>query len=221
MAGPEPVVEAEYGPSLPALLGPRVRRLPRALRAALAAVGLAAVVAVAVLVVGERGVTDHVRSEAPAFNLRAPDPLREVAPGPGERLRLEERRGDLFLSSFVVRPLSLAPYRGAVEGELPLVAGQMIRREAAARPDFVLVEEGRANVNEVSGYGYVFRARLGGRALYGRVVLLPEPEPGTRRGVILEMLGTPAAGLSGAQDAGAVGELKSTYRSFRFGTERP
>ena len=221
MSNPGPVVEGEYGPSLPALLGPGVRRLPRPLQAVLALAGLAVVVLLAVLLIGERGITDHVREEAPAFNVRAPDRLRSVDPRPGERLRLEERRGDLFLSSFVVRPLSLAPYRGAVEGELPIVAGEAIRREAAIRPGFALIEEGRANVNEVSGYGYVYRARLGGRALYGRVVFLPEPKPGTRRGVILEMLGTPAAGLSGPEDAGAVGELKSTYRSFRFGTERP
>jgi hypothetical protein len=80
-----------------------------------------------------------------------------------------------------------------------------------------------------------FRARLGERRLFGRLVLLPEPAAGedladpsgelenarSRRGVRLLMLATPASGAVRPRDVGARGNLKTPFRSFRFGTEGP
>lgn len=215
---PGPVVQPQYGPTLPEVVGRGGRRrLP--LVAAL-------VVAVAVgIVLASRGGTDEreqVRREPVAFNLRHPPALKELTPRPGEQLRLEQRRGALFLASFTVRRLALPPYAGAVGGALPVLAERYVRAAARRHPGFALVEEGRARINDVPGYGFVFRARLGDRRLYGRVVLLPLPdEPRTRDGVVLEVLGTPAGGVGRAEQAGSAGPAKTALRSFRFGTEPP
>jgi hypothetical protein len=87
-------------------------------------------------------------------------------------------------------------------------------------PDLEPVEEGKTRINRVAGYALVFRASRKPR-LYGRLVLLPEPLPGARDGVKLLLLATPDGGADKAQDVGAVGQLKTPYRSFRFGTEGP
>ena len=52
-------------------------------------------------------------------------------------------------------------------------------------------------------------------------MLLPQPVPGARDGVKLVMLATPTGGADKARDVGTRGELKTPYRSFRFGTEGP
>ena len=72
----------------------------------------------------------------------------------------------------------------------------------------------------MAGYSLVFRASRKPR-LYGRLVLLPEPVPGARTGVKLLLLANPAAGADTARDVGTHGQLKTPYRSFRFGTEGP
>src|SRR5688572_15179585 len=103
----------EFGPSLGDLLAPRWRSLRRGTRRALIA---AAVAVVAVAALGVRAAVggDHefVHREAPTFNLRWHEPLLRVATQPGEYLRLESRRGSLFLESFAVRRLELPAYRG-------------------------------------------------------------------------------------------------------------
>ena len=87
-------------------------------------------------------------------------------------------------------------------------------------PDLEPVEEGKTRINRVAGYSIVFRASRSPR-LYGRVVLLPQPVPGALDGVKLVMLATPDGGADKARDVGTRGELKTPYRSFRFGTEGP
>ena len=49
----------------------------------------------------------------------------------------------------------------------------------------------------------------------------PQPVPGARDGVKLLMLATPKGGAGKARDVGTRGQLKTPYRSFRFGTEGP
>jgi len=66
-----------------------------------------------------------------------------------------------------------------------------------------------------------FRARIGERRLYGRHYLLVEEEPeGRRRGVVIELGSTPAAGTPSATEIGNHGALKTPLRSFRFGEDR-
>jgi hypothetical protein len=213
----------EFGPTLGDLLAPRWRSLRRGTRRALIA---AAVAAVAVGALGVRAAVggDHefVHRSAPAFNLRWHEPLRRVAPQPGEYLRLESRRGSLFLQSFAVRRLELPAYRGNPDGEFPIYAESHIAGLAGRLEGFQRTcdgcGEGKARINDVAGYSINFEAKIGKRTLYGRDVLLVPDEKGARVGVVLEMRATPAARVAGPETVGSGGVLKLPLRSFRFGT---
>ena len=232
------LVLEEHRPTLADLLRPRLARAPRWVRWALAAV----VLLVALLVLwrafagGSSGETHYVHKAPVVFNFRYPDAMHRVAPRSPEIIRVERRRGSLFLDSFAVEPLSLPPFRGDVSGELPIDAEREIAALRKRFPqEFELTREGKARVNAVPGYDVQFRARLGERRLFGRLVLLPEPAAGedladasgelqnarSRRGVRLLMLATPASGAVRSRDVGARGNLKTPFRSFRFGTEGP
>jgi len=195
-----------HRPTLSDLAGPRLARLPRALRIALALLGALLVIALGWLVLRSGTAESRlVHRGVPAFNFKHPESLGRVAPEPGEIVRLERRRDGLFVQSFAVEPLTLPAYEGAIGGALPAFASRYIERLAVRFPGFELVQEGRSNVNYVSGYGVLFQARLGERRLYGRAILLPEPTIAARRGVILMLLATPAAGVSRAEEVGIRG----------------
>jgi hypothetical protein len=188
--------------------------------------GAVAVVAVALAALwafspSNRG-TEYVQREAPAFNFAYTEDMKVVRPQGDEYVRVERRRDDgLFLDSFAVLPLRLPAYRGDVGGYLPAYADRELAALRRRYDELELVQEGKTRVVETPGYSLVWRARDGERRLYGRTVLLPEPVPGTRGGVRLEMVATPAAGAATASDAGARGATKRPYRTFRFGTEGP
>lgn len=214
------LVKPEYGPPLPAL----VRGLPRAGRRTVA--GLAALLLLG-LVVGS-ALRDSVRtvpavvSEPPAFNLIfREDQLRRVAPGPGERLRLETPEGSEAPQRFVVRTLRLPAYRGEAGGALPLFASDLGDRLSAALPGYQPRGEGRTRVNDLPGYQITFQTTLGRRTAYGKRVLLLPDEPGARDGADLELISTRSKGIPRPDAVGANGALKTPLRSFRFGTQRP
>jgi hypothetical protein len=232
------LVLEEHRPTLADLLRPRLARAPRWLRWALAAMLVVVVLLVLwrLLAGGSDGETQYVHRTPVVFNFHYPAPMHRVAARPPEIIRVERRRGSLFLDSFAVEPLSLPPFRGDVSGELPVYAEREIEALRKRFPqDFELTREGKARVNAVPGYDVQFRARLGERRLFGRIVLLPEPAAGedladptgelenarSRRGVRLVMLATPASGAVRPRDVGARGNLKTPFRSFRFGTEGP
>src|SRR4051812_23867631 len=89
------VVREEFGPTLPELLGPRVRALPRAAQVVLAALAGLVVVALAAAVLRPKPDTrTPVLVRRPiAFNLAYPPSLRRVAPRGREILRLETLPG--------------------------------------------------------------------------------------------------------------------------------
>src|SRR3954454_24503778 len=96
------VVRPEFGPTLPELLGPRVRALPRPAQLALAAIAVLVVGALA-LVLGRRGndarTPGDVRATI-ASNLAYLPPIEKVAPRGRETLRLETPRGAADPQSF-------------------------------------------------------------------------------------------------------------------------
>jgi hypothetical protein len=228
----------EHRPTLADLLRPRLARAPRWLRWALAAVLVVVVLLVfwRVFAGESSGETHYVHRGALEFNFRYPDAMHRAPARAPELVRVERTRDGLFLDSFAVEPLALPPFRGNVSGLLPAYADQEIEALRKRFPqDFELTREGKARVNAVPGYDVQFRARLGERRLFGRLVLLPEPAAGedladptgelenarSRRGVKLLMLATPASGAVRPRDVGARGNLKTPFRSFRFGTEGP
>lgn len=168
---------------------------------------------------------DVVRERPLPFNFHHASTLPQVDPRDGELVRLEREVNGKFNQSFAILPLALPDYEGVVGGVLPVLADAERERLAQAYSEFELIEEGKARINDVTGYQLVFRARLGERRLYGRSVLLPEQIDGEpaqpRRGVRLLVESTPAAGVGRAEDAGVRGLNKRPFRSFRFGTEKP
>lgn len=211
------VVQAQYGPTLSQI----VARLPRPARVVLVALVVLLVVgALAIAALTRPDETQIVVRDGETFNLVHGPQLRRVEQ-PGALLALRRERDNLFLDSYVVRDLRLAPYRGAVGGTLPIFAFDYLRdlRKRYGASDLAL--EGRTRINNGIGYQIVLRAKRGPRTLYVRHLLLVPDEPeGARRGVIIELESTPAAGTPNALGTGNAGPLKQAMRSFRFGTSR-
>ena len=210
------VVKPEFGPSLPRLLHARLGLSPRLVTA----LAVALVVAAVGVAFAMRPHDVHlIHRDAPVFNLRYAKVLHRMPPEPGVVLGLEGRRGDLFLQSLTIRPLRLPAYRGAVSGLLPLYSEHHIRALTKRFDGFTPLEEGKARINDAPGYQVGFQAKLGGRTVYGREVLVVPDEPGARDGVAITVLQTHAAGAHAVKDVGTVGAIKKPFRSFRFGTE--
>src|SRR4051812_26406713 len=213
-----PVVRPEFGPTLPELLGPRLRALPRVGQAAVALLALI-VVAVAVYAYATRGSGALQRTvvvRAPvAFNFIYRAPFAKQTPRAGELARVGGRG-----QSFSVRPLRLAPYRGDSSGVLPVLATHLATRMAKTYDDFLVRQEGRANVNRQQGYELLFQFRRGGKLAYGRRMLLMTAPTG-REGADLLMLAPRTPAIPRFDAVGRNGGLKVALRSFRFGTQRP
>lgn len=222
-----PLVKPQYGPSLPALLAPRVRALPRGAQRAVAVGAVLAAVAVlaalALIVVRHDASTRSAVVRKPvAFNLIWTGALVRTTPRGAELLRLTSQPGAANLQRFAAAPLRLPPYRGEPSGLLPLYAETVmlpkIRREF---PGAVVRGEGKARINDLPGYQINFQGTLGGRVVYGRRVALLPDQTGAREGADLELLATRSPAVPRADAVGANGALKTPYRSFRLGTSRP
>jgi hypothetical protein len=241
MAG---VREPGYGPSLPELVGPRLRALTGWQRTALgiALIGLIAVV-VALAIRHEVSIKSYSQSEADArergltaipFHFDYSRKLHLSRP-PGKYVQIERRQGETLVSRFSVSELGLGEQEGLVSGFMPIVATRYERLAARRYEGFRLQFEGRARVNEVEGYQFAFTARLvrpgrTARQLFGREVMLPEPfdptdpgkayPPGRKptRGLVITMLATSLDNVPSPTRVGDEGILQRPYRSFRFGS---
>jgi hypothetical protein len=206
-------VAPEHRPTLREELAP----LPAPARWAVLAVLVVLGAAIAIALLGGGSSTDGrvITHRGPVtFNLRVPPGMNELEPAAGELVHLERKGQD----SIVVSPLELPAYQGDVGGILPVVAARELEALKQRFPDLEPVEEGKARINKAAGYSLSFRVSRSPRQ-YGRLVLLPQPVPGARDGVKLLLLATPAGGAGKATDVGTRGQLKTPYRSFRFGTE--
>jgi hypothetical protein len=216
-------VRPEFGPTLPELLGPRVRALPRPVRIALAAGGALVVLALlwALVLRGDppAKAKRSVIVRAPvAFNFVYRAPFAKQAPQGRELARVGSARGG---QSFAVRELRLPAYRGDAAGFLPRYASQLEAQMARDLPGFRWRLDGRANINKQQGYEIVFQYRgADGQLVYGRRVLLL-PSVTARQGADLWLRAPRSPSIVRADDVGKNGGLKTSLRSFRFGTERP
>jgi hypothetical protein len=213
-------VRPEFGPTLPELLGPRLRALPPALRLGLAALGGFVVVAIFYALVLRGDGADAKRTvvvRSPiAFNFVYRAPFQRLSPQRGELARVGSTS-----QSFAVRDLQLPPYRGDAVGFLPLYAAQQESQMAREFPGFVWRSDGRANINQQQGFEIVFQFRRpGGSLTYGRRVLLL-PSITAREGADILITAPRSPAIVRADDVGRNGGLKTPLRSFRFGTERP
>jgi len=210
-------VKPQYGPSLVQMLAPR----PLVVRLAAAAFAVALLAAVVLIALRTRADETFVLERDPVTYNLVYGPQFHPVQKPGTLLALANDRGGLFLDSYVLRDLRLPAYKGAVGGMLPVYADGYIRRLRTRYDGFEFVAEGRTRVNNGIGYQVTFRARRAGRTLYGRHLLLVEDRPdGLRRGVVVELTSTAAAGTPNAAEIGNHGALKAPLRSFRFGADR-
>ena len=221
------VVRPEFGPTLPEVVAPRLRTLSRGMQVALVA-GVVLAVAAAVVVVSalrdSDGRTQVVVRGPTAFNLLQPRSLERVSPRGGEVLRLQTRSGTAAPQRFTARPLRLAPYRGDVSAALMMLSPRMIDDMRATVPGFVWRGDGKARVNEATGYQILYQAKIGGRTVYGRrVLVVPDVEdaPPPRAGMDLDLRSARSPAVPNIDSVGRNGALKLPLTSFRFGTERP
>jgi hypothetical protein len=210
-------VKPEYGPTLVQMLAPR----SLAVRAGAATLGVLLVAATVALYVSTRPNETFVLERKPVtFNFTY-GPQFHPVPLAGAVVALAHSSDGLFLDSYVIRPLTLPPYRGAAGGMLPIYANGYIDRVRRRYPGFEFVSEGRARINNGIGYEVTFRSKRDGRTLYGRHLLLVEELPdGQRHGIVIELESTPAAGTPNADEIGNHGALKQPLRSLRFGEDR-
>jgi hypothetical protein len=213
-------VRPEFGPTLPELLGPRIRALPRLARLALW--GLAALVVAllvyALLLRGDGATAKRavIVRKPVAFNFVYRAPFRKEAPLKGELARVGSKD-----QSFSVRELRLPAYRGDAVGFLPLYAATLQDQMARDLPGFAWRSDGRANINKQQGFEIVFQFRRSdGRLMYGRRILLL-PTVTARQGADIWAVAPRSPAIVRADDVGHNGGLKTALRSFRFGTERP
>ena len=213
-------VRPEFGPTLPELLGPRIRVLPRAVRLVLAAVAALLVLVILYALFKPAGATTRknaviVRSPI-AFNFVYRAPFRKQAPQQGELARVGSKA-----QSFSVRALNLPAYQGDAAGFLPLYAARQQAQMAKDLPGFVWRADGRANINKQQGFEIVFQFRGdGGRLTYGRRIFLL-PDVTARQGADIWATAPRSPAIVRADDVGHNGGLKTELRSFRFGTQRP
>lgn len=219
------VVRPEFGPTLPEMLGPRVRALPRAARVALAIVAAIAVVALAAVVLrGSEDTRPHAVVREPiAYNLLYTRPLERVRPRAGETLRLQTPPGRAATQSFAVKPFTLPPYHGDSTGILTLMSANLITAMGKQYPGFIWRGDGRVNYNRQPGYEILFQAKIGGKTTYGRrTLLVPGGDTPPREGLDITMLAARSEAVPRVDAVGsAQGALKTAIRSLRFGTERP
>jgi hypothetical protein len=217
------VVRPDFGPTLPELLGPRVRAMPAWTRAALGAAGAVVVLLVVWLaVVRPAEQLDRVVVRGPlTFNLvYAGDALHRAPPRAGELLRLRTRSGPS--SSMTIRGLRLPAYHGDVTAALTLLSADLIDRMRRQYPGFLYRSDGRANINGQPAYQIVFQTRMGGRTTYGkRVLLVPAPDPAPRVAADITMLAQRSAVVPKADAVGNNGALKSPLSTLTFGTSQP
>lgn len=221
LAGPP--VRPEFRPTLPELLGPRLRRLSRVGVALLALAGVALVALLVVLGGGGGAATQTVVVRQPvAFNLVYDgDRLERAAPPAGASLLLRTVAADPDPETFTVRPITLPPYRGDAAGIEPVVASGLIAQMRRADPGFILRSESRTRINSQPGYQIQFQTRVAGRIAYGRRTILFPDEPGVREGADITVLSVRSPTIPNVDAVGSNGPMKQPYRSFRFGTERP
>jgi hypothetical protein len=239
-----PTPQPDYGPSLPQLLRPRLRALPRWQRALLLGLALLVVAAIAATVIRVEAQTrTYTQSPGEArerglvplsFNFDHARKLQIFKP-PGIYVQSIWRVDGTLAASFSVAPFKLERQTGLLSGWLPIVATRLERKAARAYDHFRLQFEGRARVNDVEGYQFAFTARIAEqdgrlRQLFGRIVLLPKPydveDPnkayppgqGPSLGVKLTMLATTRDDVTSPTVVGDSGILKRPFRSFRFGT---
>jgi hypothetical protein len=210
-------MKSEYGPTLGQLLAPRWRAAPRLARAAVIGCGVGLLVLAAAIVLRLQSAS-YSQGGAVPFAFHYKDLFRSAA-DPGAYVKVQSHDGEGALKySYEVYPLTLPSYAGAISGELPRYASGYIAQLRARSPDFQLRGEGKTRVNTVPGYQVLYSARVAGREVYGRNVLLLPPRPRARQGVVIVMLtaASASAEVKAPSEVASTGVLLRPLKTFTF-----
>jgi hypothetical protein len=143
--------------------------------------------------------------------------LYRTAPAPGEYVQVRSPARGPLRNSFAVGPLRLPAYTTSLSAELPLYASSYINGLRHRYAGFVLRGEGKTRVDTVPAYTVAYTARIAGRTVYGRDVLLLPERPGARAGVHIVMLSSPSSQVTSPLLVGAAGVLERPLETFAFG----
>jgi hypothetical protein len=205
-------LKPQYGPTLGTLLAPRWHSAPRGVRVLVRAAGVGLVVlAIAAALTLWPASYSHGGPAPFHFSYRG---LYRTTPEPGQYVRIDRRAAGRLEDSFAVSPLHLPPYGGGLSGELPVYASGYIDRLRAKFSGFVLRGEGKTRVNTVPAYNIFYTARIEGREMYGRDVLLLPAREGVRDGVSLQMLTLPRPPLTSPLEVASAGVLERPVETF-------
>ncbi len=212
-------MKREYGPTLGQLLAPGWHASSRAFRVLVVMAGVGAVALLVAAALSLLNSTVSIGGRVPfSFNYRD---LHRVAPEQGGYVKVESRWRDGRLKySFAVDRLHLPPYSGELSGETPVFAAGLIARMSRELPGFQLRGEGKARISKkMVGYDVLYTARVEGRLMYGRDVLILPSRAGARDGVYIAMLTAPGASpqVTSPLEVGTTGVLNRPLKTFAFG----
>jgi hypothetical protein len=212
-------IKPEYQPTLGQLLAPRWHSAsPLARGAVIAALGALLALIVATVLTLENASFSHGGRVPFSFSYRS---LYKVRPDPGGWVKVQRRSpGGRLEDSFAVEPLRLPPYGGGQSGELPLYAEGYIAGLQRRYKDFVLRGEGKTKVNAVpASFNVFYTAKVEGRTMFGRDVLLLPERPGAREGVDIVMLTAPGANpqVTSPLEVATAGVLLRPLNTFTLG----
>jgi hypothetical protein len=207
-------LKPEYGPTLGELLAPRWHAASRLGQAVVVAVSIGLfALAVGVAFTLENAHYSHGGPAPFSFSYRG---LYRTAPASGEYVRVQRVTHGHLEDSFAVGPLQLPRYTVSLSAELPLYAASYIAGLGHRYAGFVLRGEGKTRVNTVPAYTVAYTARIAGRTVYGRDILLLPERPGARTGVHIVMLSSPSPQVTSPLLVGTAGVLERPLETFTF-----
>jgi hypothetical protein len=205
-------LKPEYGPTLGVLLAPRWHGASRLVQAIVVAAGVGLLVlAVGVALTLENAHYSHGGPAPFSFSYRS---LYRTTPAAGEYVRVQRVAHGHLEDAFAVGPLQLPRYTTSLSAELPLYAASYIAGLRHRYTGFVLRDEGKTRVNTVPAYTVAYTARIAGRTVYGRDVLLLPERAGARAGVHIVMLSSPGPQVTSSLLVGTTGVLERPLETF-------
>jgi hypothetical protein len=226
-------VKAEFEPTLPQLLAPRIDSLPRiALRVAGALV-LLVVAAVVLIALRNRDPVYSHKGLPATFSTSYSRAMTLEPTRPPTLLLLEQRsKSGFLLASFQISTLHLPAYPCKappceISGLLPVIAINFRNRLMASDPTVIPQSEGRTRINFVPGYTFTYQRTINRTTYWGRYVFITPHLTGDRQGLLISML-TDLPPLKAAAKAaavspvtpdtvGVVGVLFEPFERLRFG----
>jgi hypothetical protein len=151
-----------------------------------------------------------------AFSLNYPTSWNRSA-GDGNFLKLEKKTPDgATIESIAVSWSELSGDTNLDKLLFRQLSSSIVQTIPRAFQDARKVEEGETRFGVYPAYQVGFEAREGSTPLLGRVFVVPNPRPGTRLGLTVTVLASPASGLVQVAQVGQQGETARIIESLRF-----